>query len=55
MTVDSDRRWVLRIVLPSLLASLSWGKALMLVYVRPSNDVTDDPSKLARSLFRDGG
>ena len=23
--------------------------------VRASNEVTDDPSKLARSLFRDGG
>jgi hypothetical protein len=27
----------------------------MLVYVRPSSEVTDDPSKLAGYLFRDGG
>jgi len=27
----------------------------MLVYVRPSNEVADDPSRLARSFFRDGG
>jgi len=27
----------------------------MLIYVRPSSKVADDPSKLARSLFRDGG
>jgi hypothetical protein len=26
----------------------------MLVYVRPSNEVANDPSKLARYLFRDG-
>jgi hypothetical protein len=33
----------------------SLGRAPMLVYVRPSNETTDDPSKLARYLFRDGG
>ena len=26
----------------------------MLVYVRPSNEVTDDPSELARFFFKDG-
>ena len=41
---------------PSELAGFSsLGRAPMLVYVRPSNEVTDIPSKLARSLFRDEG
>jgi hypothetical protein len=31
------------------------GRTPMLVYVRPSNEATDDLSKLARYLFRDGG
>ena len=42
---------------PSKIAgTFSFGRgAPMLVYVRPSNEATDDPSKLARYLFRDGG
>ncbi len=41
--------------LPAALAFLFLGRAPMLVYVRPSSEVTDDPSKLARYFFRDGG
>ena len=33
----------------------SFGRALMLVYVRPSNEITDDPSQLAHFLFRGWG
>jgi hypothetical protein len=40
---------------PSKLACFSsLGRALMLVYVRPSNKATDDPSTLARYFSRDG-
>jgi len=33
---------------------LSLGMAPVLVPLRPSSNVTDDPSELARYLFRDG-
>ena len=33
----------------------SFDRAPMLGYVLPLNEVTDNPSKLARYLFRDGG
>ena len=50
------RGTVIRLNHPSKLACFpSLGRAPMLVYVRPSNEVTDIPSKLARYLFRDGG
>jgi hypothetical protein len=35
---------------PSLEGSLAWGMASMLVPLRPSSEITDDPSKLARYL-----
>ena len=38
----------------SSLVFLSW-KGTHVGLVRPSNEATDNPSKLARSLFRDGG
>jgi len=37
------------------LSTFYLGGCPMSVLLRPSNEVTDDPSKLARSLFRDGG
>ena len=37
------------------ISATSLGRAPMLVSVRPSNEITDDPSKLTRSLFRDEG
>ena len=37
---------------PSLLVSLSRGMASMLVQLRPSSEITDDPSKLAGYIFR---
>src|SRR5437879_7880058 len=42
--------------LPSKLARFSFhGMAPVLVPLRPSSEGTDDPSKLARYFFRDGG
>ncbi|HMI38927.1 MAG TPA: hypothetical protein VK500_03410, partial [Nitrospiraceae bacterium] len=38
-----------------LVRFFSVGRAPVLIYVRPSNEATDDPSKLACYLFRDGG
>jgi hypothetical protein len=52
----AHRATVIHLLDPSKLACFpSFGGAPMLVYVRPSNETTDDPSKLARYLFRDGG
>jgi hypothetical protein len=47
----AHRATVIHLNDPSKLACVpSLGRAPMLVYVRPSNEVTDDPSKLARYL-----
>jgi hypothetical protein len=52
----AHRATLIHIIDPSELACFSsLGKARMLVYVRASSQVTDDPSKLARYLVRDGG
>jgi hypothetical protein len=47
----AHRATIIHLIDPSKLACYSsFGGAPMLVYVRPSNEVTDDPSKLARYL-----
>jgi hypothetical protein len=40
---------------PSLLVSFSREMASTLVPLRPSSEITDDPSKLAGYIFRGGG
>jgi hypothetical protein len=51
----AHRATTIDLINPSKLACFSsLGRAFMLVYVRPSNEVADDPSKLARSFFLQG-
>jgi hypothetical protein len=51
---DSDRQWEYKCSFKARLF-LSLGMAPVLIPLRLSNEVTDDPSKLAHPLFRDGG
>ena len=52
----AHRATVIHLNDPSKLACFpSLGMAPVLVPLQPSSEVTDDPSKLARYLFRDGG
>ena len=43
------------VLLPSSFHSLSHAWQPVLVLLRPSSEAMDDPSKLARFLFKDGG
>ena len=53
---SAHRATVFRLNDPSKLACFpSLGRVPMLIYVRLSNEITYNPSKLARSPFRDGG
>ena len=49
-----DQADILYTIMSFKLACFSLGMAPVLVPLRPSSEVTDDPSKLARYLFRDG-
>ena len=50
----ANRNAIRKILSPRLLVSLS-GIAPIRVLLRPSNEATDNPSKLAHYIFRDGG